>query len=253
MSIRVPILTYHSVDNSGSVLSMSPKKFRSQMQILQNKQFNIISLGRFVNCIRNHHPIPKKTAIITFDDGFKNFSQKAYPILQEFRFSATVFIVPGYIGKSSQWNATLKGIPVLDVLGWDEIKKMAESGIDFGAHSMTHKNLSRLPLEDARQEILSSKLILQKNLGREIIVFSYPYGILNREIKAIVRSEFQGACGTCMDFASLNSDIYELPRIDMFYFSTNAFFRYLDTYMFSFYIYIRQVLRSIKNKDSLVY
>ncbi len=206
-----------------------------------------------MNCIRNNHPLPHKTAIITFDDGFKNFYQKVYPILQEFGFSATVFLVPGYIGKKSKWNATSKGMAVVDLLDWEEIKKMADGGIDFGAHGMTHKNLLKLSLEDARQEIINSKLILQKNLGQEIIVFSYPYGMTNRETKAIVRAEFQGACGTCMDFASMNSDIYELPRIDMYYFSNNNFFRYIGTFMFSFYINIRRALRSMKNKALLAY
>ncbi len=98
MSIRIPILTYHSIDDSGSVISTPPHKFRDQMQILQDRRFNIISLNNLVHFMRNKQPLPSKTAVITFDDGFKNFYLNAYPILQEFGFTATVFLVPGHCG-----------------------------------------------------------------------------------------------------------------------------------------------------------
>jgi hypothetical protein len=77
--------------------------------------------------------------------------------------------------------------------------------------------------------------------------FAYPYGSTNTEIKAVVQTGFQGACGTRMDFVKMHSDIYELPRIDMFYFSNNSFFRYVDTLVFSFYCNVRRALRSVSH------
>lgn len=252
MSITVPILTYHSIDDSGSVISTPPHEFRDQMQILQDRRFNIISLNNLVNFMRNKQPLPSKTAVITFDDGFKNFYLKAYPILQEFGFSATVFLVPGYIGKTSRWNATLRGMPVLDLLEWRQIKEMVNKGIDFGAHSMSHEVLTKLPIEEVHREINQSKLAIQNHLERDNMFFAYPYGSTNMEIKAVVQAGFQGACGTCMDFVRTDSDIYELPRIDMFYFSNNSFFRYIGTFVFSCYCNVRRALRSIKNRADLV-
>jgi len=248
MSIRIPILTYHSIDDSGSIISTPPHKFREQMQILQDRQFNIISLNNLVHFIRNKQPLPSKTAVITFDDGFKNFYLKAYPILQEFGFSATVFLVPGYIGKTSRWNATLRGMPVLDLLEWGEVKEIFNNGIDFGAHGMTHETLAKLSLEEARQQIVKSKSAIQDHINRDVTVFSYPYGIANEDIKRLVQAEFQGACGTCMDFVSKHSDIYELPRIDMYYFSNNNLFRCIGTSAFFFYITFRSSLRAIRIK-----
>jgi peptidoglycan/xylan/chitin deacetylase (PgdA/CDA1 family) len=252
MSIRIPILTYHSIDDSGSVLSTPPHKFRDQMQILQDRRFNIISLKNLINLIRNKQPLPSRTAVITFDDGFKNFYLTAYPILQEFGFSATVFLVPGYIGKTSKWNTILRGMPVLDLLEWSQIKEMANNGIDFGAHSMTHEALAKLSLEEARQEIIKSKSAIEEYINHDVTIFCYPYGITNQEIKPVVQAEFQGACGTNMDFVNIHSDIYELPRIDMYYFSNNSLLKYIGTPIFFIYVTFRSILRSRRNKYHVV-
>jgi peptidoglycan/xylan/chitin deacetylase (PgdA/CDA1 family) len=250
MSIGIPILTYHSIDDSGSVISTPAHKFREQMQTLQDRQFNIIPLNNLVNLMRNRQPLPGRTAVITFDDGFKNFYLKAYPILREFGYSATVFLVPGYIGKTSKWNTILRGMPVLDLLEWSQIKEMANEGIDFGAHSMSHEALAKLSLEEARQEIIKSKSAIEENIDHNVTIFCYPYGITNSQVKEIVQAEFQGACGTNMDFVSMHSDVYELPRIDMFYFSNNTFFRLIGTFRFSCLVKIRSVLRFLRGKQS---
>lgn len=202
--------------------------------------------------MRNRQLLPSKTAVITFDDGFKNFYLKAYPILQEFGFSATVFLVPGYIGKTSRWNANLSGMPVLDLLEWGEIKEMVNNGVDFGAHSMSHEVLTKLPTEEVHREINQSKLAIQNHLEQDNMFFAYPYGSTNMEIKAVVQAGFQGACGTHMDFARMHSDIYELPRIEMFYFSNYSLFQYIGTSVFSSYCNVRRALRSIRNGPGLV-
>ena len=245
MNSRVPILTYHSVDDSGSVLSTAPLRFRSQMKTLKERGLQVLPLSALAACLRKKEPLPPQSVVITFDDGFKSFYQEAFPILQPLGFPATVFLVPHYVGRSSEWNARLDGMPVLDLLEWGEIEMMAGHGIDFGAHSMTHADLSKRPLEEVREEILRSKAGIEKRLGREVLFFSYPFGALNGEVKAIVKKEFQGACGTRMDYVSMRSDIYELGRIDMFYFSRNSLFRYAGSPAFSLYVAFRKVLRDM--------
>ncbi len=246
MSIRIPILTYHSIDDSGSVISTPLYKFREQMQILRDKQFSIISLNDLVDLIRNKQSLVDKTAVITFDDGFKNFYLEAYPVLQEFGFSATVFLVPGYIGKTSEWNAGLRGLPVLDLLGWDEVREMVKNGIDFGAHTMTHRDLTKLPVKEIHREISQSKLAIQDHFERDNILFAYPYGRLCNEVKTVIKEEFYGACSTGLGLTSLGSDVYALPRIDMYYFSRNRFFAWSGTSYFPYYIKFRSIFRSLK-------
>ncbi|MCP4609840.1 MAG: polysaccharide deacetylase family protein [Planctomycetes bacterium] len=248
MDIKIPILTYHSIDDSGSVISTSPTKFQSQMKYLHDKHFNIISLNEMVKCISERQTVPPKSVVITFDDGFKNFYSTAYPVLKEYGFTATVFLVPGYCGRNNQWDGQPKEIPVMDLLNWEEIREMADNSIDFGAHTMNHADLSRLLAEQAREEIVKSKHAIQKYLKKDVQLFAYPYGRLTDEVKDIIKNNFSAACSVQLDFANLKSDISALPRIDMYYFSKNDFFEYIDTPIFFAYVTFRSILRSIRNK-----
>ena len=118
---------------------------------------------------------------------------------------------------------------------------MNSSGSDF----------SKLDLTQTRREIFDSKLEIERHLGKQVPFFSYPYGTLNRDTIAIIKEEFHGACSTLMDFVSLDSDIYQLPRIDMFYFSNNSLFDYIGTPVFSLYVAFRAALRSIRMSSSM--
>ncbi len=101
---KIPILTYHSIDNSGSVISTTPERFRSQMQYLSDSSFNVISLNEIATCIREKQPFPSRSLAITFDDGFKNNYDIAYPVLKEYGFSAIIFLVTGYCGRNNRWQ-----------------------------------------------------------------------------------------------------------------------------------------------------
>ncbi len=242
----IPILTYHSIDNSDSIISTSPAKFRDQMQYLAESSFNVISLKDVTMCIRENRPFPSKAVAITFDDGLKNVHDVAYPVLKEFGFKATVFLVPGYCGRNNQFNGQSEGIPILDLLGWDEIMEMANNGVDLGAHTMSHPNLSELPIDQAYEEIVSSKSMIKKQLSKDVLFFAYPYGKLTKEVRRIVQDHFYGAFTTELGFSTLSSDIYSLARIDMYYFSKNNFFKWLETPVFPSYVKFRNTLRSFR-------
>ena len=240
------ILTYHSIDHSGSVLSVAPEKFLSHMTILAREGYHIVSLGEVVSYIKTPQSFPQKTAALTFDDGFRNFYEHAFPVLRKFGFPATVFLVPGWCGKKNAWPGQDETIPSLNLLEWKDIKEMAAQGIEFGAHSMNHPYLSRIALEEAEQEIAKSQNIIQESIGKEVSFFAYPYGAYTPEVQAIVKNKFVGACSVKMDYVTTESDVYALPRIDMFYFSQNNFFEYLNKPVFSIYVKCRKWLRGLK-------
>jgi peptidoglycan/xylan/chitin deacetylase (PgdA/CDA1 family) len=243
---RVPILTYHSIDNSGSVISTSPLKFQEQMQYLAESSFSVISLEEIVTRICENRPFLPKSIAITFDDGFKNVWSLALPILKEYKFKATVFLVTGHCGKDNRWNRQYEGIPLIELLEWDEISDMSSHGIDFGVHTMTHPILTELSSDKIAEEIIKSKLMIQNRLGKDSLFFAYPYGKLNSLVKGIVGDEFYGACSTDLGFATQKSDRYALPRIDMYYFSRNNLFSSIELPLFQIYLKFRKMLRSFR-------
>ena len=241
----IPVFTYHSIDDSGSVISTSPTKFREQMNHLKQSGFHAIALGEITRCIRQNRPFPPGAVAITFDDGFKNVHEVAYPVLKEFGFQATVFLVPGYCGRNNQWNKPAERIPTLELLDWKEILEMASNGIEFGAHTMSHPHLSRVSPERAIKEISDSKATVQRNLGKEVGFFAYPYGQQIQAIQDFVRGQFNGACSTQLDCVNLQSEVHSLPRIEMYYFSKNNLFTLFGTRLFPCYVRLRRMLRSL--------
>lgn len=244
---NIPILMYHSIDNSGSVISTSLEKFRQQMQFLAESYYNVISLREIINCINEKQMFPSKAVAITFDDGYKNNYDVAYPILKEFCFKAAIFMVSGRCSDNNNWLGQPNGIPIMDLLGWDEILEMADYGIEFGAHTLNHPHLPELSLKEAENEIVESKRLLEKHLRKDVLFFDYPYGKESQELRKIVQNEFYCAFSTDMELTTLQSDIYSLPRIDMYYFSRNNLLKWLETPFFVYYIKYLAIRRSLKN------
>ena len=244
--MHIPILTYHSIDASGSVISVAPQKFREQMEFLKRNKFPVVPLSLVAAWMRGEDKIPDGAVAITFDDGFLNFYESAFPVLQDCGFPATVFLVAGHCGGRNNWYGQHTGIPVMDLMGWDRISELSRSGVDFGSHTMNHPDLSRCSAAQAADEIAQSCEMIQKQTAKPPLFFAYPYGVRSEASADIVRRAFEGACSVIMDFADLKSDRFFLPRIDMYYFSRNdLFFRY-GTTAFDYYVRFRAFLRSLR-------
>ena len=139
-------------------LSVSPRSFEKQLACLR---------GRDV--------------MITFDDGFENVFSVARPILQKYGWRATIFLITDKIGNK-------------DFLSWEQILQMKKEGFSFGSHTCSHPNLTLLPPEEAKREIVDSKKIIEEKLDKRIEFFCYPYGKFNKEIEKIVKEAgFLGA------------------------------------------------------------
>lgn len=246
MPQKIPILTYHSIDRSGSVISTTPEMFRRQMQHLKKNSFQVVSLTEVVRSLGEGQSVSQRTVAITFDDGYQNFYSEAFPILSDFGFRATVFLVTDFCGQFNPFPANPHSQERRRMLSWDEIKEMFRHGIEFGSHSSTHPDLTRIPIEQAEEEITRSKETIQNRLAAETTVFAYPYGRYNDQVRKLVGQHFAGACTTRLGKITRGCDVYELKRIDMYYLRSYNLFDKLTSNALDWYLQLRQIPREWK-------
>lgn len=246
-----PVLTYHSLDDSGSVISTSPEKFREQLEALSRSGTTVVKFRDLALSVREKRPLPTNAVAITFDDGFRSVYDVAFPLLKEYDFPATVFLVTNFCGKDNRWDGQSDKIPVFKLLDWDQIIEMSSHGIEFGVHTASHPDLSKLTsTQRMADEIMGSRDTLYERLGHSECAFAYPYGKATAAAREIVESNFYAACSTRMEFVSLNSDVHFLPRVDMYYFSNNKLFSKIGTPYFNSYVNLRKALRAFKQRIS---
>lgn len=245
--LKVPVLTYHSIDESGSVISTAPDVFRRQMKSLKDSGFTAISLAELASVLADGGEVPPKTVSLTFDDGFHNFYTSAYPVLRECGFSATVFLVSDRCGKFNDWEDDHGLLPGSRLLSWKEVGELAENGIEIGSHSRTHPDLSRMSAADAMREIVDSKTEIENHIGRPVTTFAYPYGRYNAGVRKSAEEHYAAACSTNLGKVHLGSDLHSLERIDAFYLSNQIIYESLESALFDQYLHIRQALRKFKS------
>ena len=241
----LPILTFHSLDDLGSVTSFSPRIFRRAIKKLHNNGYRALHLTDAVELLRHKRPLPERAFVITFDDGYQSVYTEGFPMLREYGMPATIFLT---VGKGAPDNSTTR-LPSLGgrlMLSWNEIREMAEHGCTFGAHTLTHPDLTRLPAEQATTEICRSKNIIEEQLSSAVICFAYPFGRYDRQTRAIVEQQFACACSDKLGLITKNSDPYVLERVDMYYLRRDYFLAIMLTRAFPWYIVARSIPRRLR-------
>jgi len=199
----VPVMMYHHVETTDNYRanSVSPENFERHMAYLRDHGFKVLSFEDLVRLTREGRRPPRKSAVITFDDGYADNYELAYAILKKFNFPAIIFVPTDFINTDGY-------------LSWEQIREMVQNGISIGSHSRRHAYLPDLSALEQRDEIFGSKRILETNLGVPADYFSYPIGGFSEEIKHLVREAgYKGAAATNRGFDRLNHDVYELNRI----------------------------------------
>jgi len=202
----VPILTYHSIGYGKGNHFVTPENFAKQMEYIKKKGYEVITLDELVRGIRDKKHFKRNKVVITFDDGYKDNFKYAYPVLKNFNFPATIFIIHDLVGKSVKES---------EFLNWEEIITMSANNISFGSHTKTHFYLGVVKDEKAAfDEISSSKIAIEQKINLPVDYFCYPGGGFNEQVKEMVsKSGYKGACATNRGFADFNKDVYELKRI----------------------------------------
>ena len=239
---RLPILTYHSIDDSHSPISIAPADFRTQMQYLRSLGWRTLRLDEFLAGHRSGQ-WPPATFLLTFDDGFRNFMDQAYPVLRELGYTAIVFAIPDWVGATNDWPTQPRWVPRLPLLGWSELRALAEAGMELGAHSLSHPRLLQLAVERARFEITESQRVIEQRTGYPVQAFAYPYGTSTRALEAVVAANYRAGFGTTLGFATRRNRVTRFNRIDMYYVRSPLFFRALSEDWLNVYLFMRRLLR----------
>lgn len=176
---QIPILTFHNISQrrDWGINTIPPERFRTHLQFLKNQGYVPIN---FLNLA--HQKLPRNPIIITFDDGYASVFENAFPILQEFGFTAVVFVVTGYIGKWNEWDVNLGGIRSRH-LNASQIKKLSESGIEIGTHGTSHYAFTYMTQQKLENELYESKKTIEKIIKRRVVSLAYPFGIQNQKIQ----------------------------------------------------------------------
>jgi peptidoglycan/xylan/chitin deacetylase (PgdA/CDA1 family) len=183
--LTVPILCYHRFGPRPSQLAVTPAAFEAQMEYLARNGYHVIPLASLLGFLERGEPIPRKSVVLTIDDGYRSTYEVAFPILRKFGFQATVFLYSDFVGAP-------------DALTWPQMKEMEASGlVDIQPHSKTHANLATRLLgetdakyrERMRTEVDTPVRLIQERLAVPSLTFAFPYGDVNETVVDLLKRD----------------------------------------------------------------
>lgn len=187
-------------------LSVRPRDLERQIATLREWGYELVRFGALAE--RATAGQGAGLAALTFDDGFADNLHTLVPILERAGATATVFVVSGWLGgphRSAPWAR---------ILTEDELRALSAAGIEIGAHTVSHPDLSTLSYDEARSELMDSRQELSRITGGAVTVAAYPYGNATAETRRACRDAgFEAACRTLGEGSW--HDAYDLPRHPM--------------------------------------
>jgi len=221
-STLLPILMYHHVEpidfqksNSFvSDLTLPPAQFELQLRYLKERGFRSVSMDDLAYHLQGRRELPRYSVVFTFDDGYLDNYSYAYRLLQQYGFTGTFFIITGLVGKSGY-------------LSWQQIREMANTGMEIGSHTVSHPDLARIAPSQRDRELVDSKRTLEEYLGVSVRALSYPGGSFSGDvIAAAQRAGYAVAVTTQYGATHDHSKPFELSRVRIHGTDTLSLFRW---------------------------
>lgn len=215
---QMPVLMYHRIADDGpdelARYRVSPDMFRMQMGWLRRNGYHSIGSEQLGWFVTNGHPFVGRPVMISFDDGFQDFADQAWPVLQAHDFTAEMFVVADLVGRSALWDAGIGGAaPLMDAA---TIARLASQGMLFGSHLASHRGADGLSTQELAGELLRSRAMMGRWLGNPPRSFAPPFGLTDERLRLLAAEcGFRFGFSTENGLVSLGSDPLDLPRIEV--------------------------------------
>lgn len=234
------IFTFHSIDNSSSVLSYTPDLLSALLSEFAAKNIPVYDLETLLK------PETSCGVALTFDDGMRSVFTNALPILKDYDACAHVFVTTEIVNRSQRWLSQSGASPGFEMLNWDEIEQLHKAGIFIDAHTQTHPDLRGLTGSAIAEECDRADEVITERLGRRPKFFAYPFGYHNKKVRDYARNRYHATVTTELRMLGDAEDSAALPRLDSYYFRSRQVLKGLDTYALNTYIRLRWLLRTCK-------
>jgi peptidoglycan/xylan/chitin deacetylase (PgdA/CDA1 family) len=227
----IPVLNYHQINNEDhNVLTLSDTEFEAQINYLYREGYTAISPEQLVDYLQYGKKLPPNPILITLDDGYEDNYRVAYPILQKYHFTATIFVITDFVGHYNKY------------LTWDQISEMSDYGMSFEDHTLSHISLPKASDEEISKQLVQSKEALEWRLGKKVEYLAYPGGEYDQRVIQMTKDTGYRAAFT-VNFGRdrVNSTLYTLNRIPIFGGGSHTFLHFWLRLKFT------QVFNSLQN------
>jgi len=187
----IPILTYHKFsDNVADPVTVTRKAFEDQMRFLKTNGYKVIGLDEFFDFLELKKPVPRKSVVITFDDGWRSTYDIAFPILKKYGYPSTLFVYTDFISEGGSG------------MTWNILREMMNGGVSIQSHTKSHRYLDRRLAKESfrkyfdavKEELDDSAKIIRRHLNTDVKYLAYPYGDTNHLVAAVAeKSGYRGA------------------------------------------------------------
>jgi peptidoglycan/xylan/chitin deacetylase (PgdA/CDA1 family) len=217
-SERLPILMYHRIASDGPAAlaryRTTAEAFVEQMRFLRRHGYHAVTSADIVRHLKDGRPFTGRPVLISFDDGYRDFHNTAWPILRAHDFTAEVMVVTDLVGKAAEWDVEYG--PPAALMGWPDIQALAAAGARFGSHMASHSHMAELSSRQIALEAARSRALLERALGERCLAIAAPFGeASDRFVRIAERCGYQVGLTVDPGAAWLSNDPLRLPRIEV--------------------------------------
>ncbi len=207
---RVPILMYHYIstpprnaDRIRRDLSLPPELFREHLEYLASHGYHTITLEELALHLLEGRPLPPKPIVLTFDDGYRDNYENAFPLLREYHFKGVFFVITDFVTKGSPQYMT-----------WNQLRQMADAGMEIESHSRNHPDMRGKSVDYLVWQALGSKEAIEAHLGLTPRFISWPSGKYDRRAIQVFRSaHYWGGVTERQGVLQDSAHMFELERL----------------------------------------